>query len=159
MITEPGKGKHGGLMIANPDDFDLERFRQAQDSIYHRVVNELSQGKKQSHWMWFIFPQIKGLGQSSTAQEFAIQSSDEALAYLQDTLLGGRLNECCQLMLTVENKTAAEILGYPDDIKLRSSMTLFDAVSEHESIFRQVLDKYFKGEADQLTLTILSRLH
>lgn len=137
------------------DPFDLERFKIAQDVVYHRVVAELSDGRKRSHWMWYIFPQIKGLGFSYTAKEYAIKSLKEAQAYLDDTLLNGRLNECCGLLLSIENRSAREILGSPDDLKLRSCMTLFATVSENNSVFHQVLVKYYKGELDPLTLSQL----
>lgn len=137
------------------DPFNLERFKVAQDVVYHRVVAELSDGRKRSHWMWYIFPQINGLGFSFTAKEYAIQSLQEAQAYLDDTLLNGRLTECSELLLKIENRTALEILGSPDDLKLRSCMTLFAQITDQSSVFRQVLDKYFQGEMDPLTLSQL----
>lgn len=140
--------------------FELERFKAAQDTIYHRVVSELEVGRKQSHWMWFIFPQIKGLGHSYIAQEYAIHSIEEACAYLADPLLGGRLKECCQLLMDVEGKSALEVLGSPDDLKLRSSITLFILACNHgnldKSIFTNVLEKYYQGEMDPLTLSQLA---
>ena len=112
------------------DSFDLQRFVDAQAAIYPRVVEELSRGRKQTHWMWFIFPQIAGLGFGAMAQRFAIGSHAEAVAYLEHDLLGPRLVECTRLVLAASEKTITDILGSPDDMKFRSSMTLFDAVSK-----------------------------
>ncbi len=134
---------------------DLSRFKIAQDLVYHRVVVELEQGIKQSHWIWFIFPQIEGLGQSATAKKYAIKNKIEASAYLNDPLLAGRLNQCCELLLQIENKSASEILGHPDDLKLSSSMTLFARVSGKNSIYQKVLDKYYDGQYDQMTINLL----
>lgn len=147
------------MVIQTPtmsDPHNLERFKSAQDAVYHCVISELSEGKKRSHWMWFVFPQIDGLGSSPTAKEYAIKCREEALAYLEDPLLGDRLRECSQLALNIEGKTATEILGSPDDLKLRSSMTLFAEVAGENPVFQQVLDKYYDGEADPLTLSLLS---
>jgi uncharacterized protein (DUF1810 family) len=129
----------------------LERFVEAQEGVYSRALAELRAGKKQSHWMWFIFPQIAGLGHSAMAQRYAIPSLDEARAYLAHPLLGTRLRECCEAVLAVEGKTAHQIFGSPDDMKFRSSLTLFDFASP-EGIFRDLLEKYYNGEADELTL-------
>lgn len=133
------------------DRFRLERFIQAQQSIYARVLWELQAGEKESHWMWFIFPQIRGLGSSPTSVEFAISGRDEALAYLQHPVLGPRLKECTNLVLQVANRSALDIFGEPDDMKFRSSMTLFAKVSS-DNIFERTLQKYFDGVPDQLTL-------
>jgi uncharacterized protein (DUF1810 family) len=130
----------------------LERFVTAQAQIYPRVLAELKAGCKQSHWMWFIFPQIAGLGHSTMAQMYAIASLDEARAYLAHPLLGARLRECCQAVMTVEGKTAHEIFGSPDDVKFRSCLTLFAQAAPNETLFTDLLDKYFDGEADELTL-------
>ena len=138
------------------DKYDLQRFIQAQDPVYHRVVTELSLGTKNSHWMWFIFPQIIGLGHSARARHYAIKSKDEASAYLLNSVLGARLNECCQLLLKNKSKSASEILGHPDNIKLRSSMTLFSAISESGSVFQQVLDQFYNCQNDPLTITRLN---
>ena len=132
----------------------LERFVKAQEGIYPRALAELKAGRKQSHWMWFIFPQIAGLGHSAMAQMYAIASLEEARAYLAHPLLGPRLRECCEAVLAVEGKSAHTIFGSPDDLKFRSSMTLFDLASPND-IFRAALDKYFDGEADPLTLQTL----
>ena len=137
------------------DPFDLERFKTAQDVIYHRVVAELSDGQKRSHWMWYIFPQYDGLGFSLMAKEYAIKSLDEAKAYLADSLLNGRLRECSHLVMLASEKSAQQIFGFPDVMKLRSSMTLFAAVSEPNSIFQQVIDTFYQGEADPQTLRLI----
>ena len=129
----------------------LQRFIDAQENVYSQVVTELREGEKRSHWMWFIFPQILGLGKSETARFYAIVDLREARAYVEHPLLGQRLRECAQLMVNVNNKTAGQILGFPDDLKLRSSMTLFSMVSD-APVFQWVLDKYFDGETDDQTL-------
>jgi uncharacterized protein (DUF1810 family) len=136
------------------DRFDLARFVDAQAPVYRQVVAELSHGRKQSHWMWFIFPQLAGLGFSTMAQRFAIASRDEATAYLQHDVLGARLLECTRLVNAIEGRTILEILGSPDDLKFRSSMTLFAAVSSAAE-FGVALKKYYGGEADPRTLELL----
>lgn len=141
----------------NTQGDDLGRFVAAQAPVYSRVVAELAAGRKQSHWMWFIFPQVAGLGFSAMAQRYAIGSIAEAEAYLAHPILGGRLLECTRLVQAVTGKTILAILGSPDDLKFRSSMTLFDAVS-HEPVFAQALAKYFGGETDQATRDILIRM-
>ena len=138
------------------DEFELERFVQAQDMVYSRVVSELSQGRKQSHWIWFIFPQVAGLGFSAMTQRYAIRSRQEARAYLGHALLGPRLIECTGLVVAVPDRTINAILGSPDDVKFRSSMTLFGAVSNNP-IFDQAIAKYFAGDHDPATLEILRR--
>jgi len=140
----------------NPDDkHNLNRFIESQDSVYQQVRSELINGKKRSHWMWFIFPQIDGLGSSSTAQHYAIKSKDEAIAYLTHPVLGKRLIECAEIVLAVNGHSASEIFGFPDYLKFRSSITLFATVSESGSIFEKNIDKYFSGEADSKTIEIL----
>ena len=134
------------------DPYRLERFLSAQDPIYLQVVFELRAGYKTSHWMWFIFPQIRGLGRSPVSIEYAISSRAEALAYLQHPLLGPRLKECTRLVLNVEGRSAEEIFGPPDDMKFRSSMTLFAQVWAEDDIFSRALQRYFGGAPDQLTL-------
>jgi uncharacterized protein (DUF1810 family) len=129
----------------------LERFVQAQASVYARALDELEAGRKRSHWMWFIFPQIAGLGHSAMSQMYAIQDLAEARAYLAHPLLGARLRECIQAVLDIDGKSAHTIFGSPDDLKFRSSMTLFDRAAP-DDIFQAALDKYFGGEADPLTL-------
>lgn len=139
------------------DPYDLRRFLDAQDESYDRALAELQAGRKDSHWMWFVFPQIRGLGASSMAQYYAIQHTAEAQQYLAHPVLGARLRECAAALLGIEGKTANQILGTPDDLKLRSSMTLFARVDQDgTSIFRRVLDKYFQGQPDPRTLEILA---
>ena len=139
------------------DPFDLDRFVQAQEPVFSRVISELSQGRKQSHWMWFVFPQIAGLGFSAMSQRYAIASPEEARAYLAHGMLGPRLIECTGLVLRVTDHTIRAILGSPDDVKFRSSMTLFDAVSDNP-IFGEALGKYFGGERDPATLAMLAAM-
>jgi uncharacterized protein (DUF1810 family) len=139
------------------DRFDLNRFVQAQEEVYPRALAEIKRGRKRSHWMWFIFPQIDGLGYSSTAKFYAIKSQDEAKAYLSHPLLGKRLVECADALLNIEGKSAAAIFGYPDDLKLCSSMTLFSSVSESNSVFSRVVEQYYEGQPDQQTLDLLQR--
>ena len=142
--------------VAGTDDrFDLDRFVRAQEEVYSRALAEITLGRKRSHWMWFIFPQLDGLGYSSTAKFYAIKSKDEAKAYLHHPLLGKHLNECAEALLKIKGKSAAEIFGYPDDLKLRSSMTLFASVSEAGSIFSRVLDQFYGGQSDVQTLELL----
>ena len=135
--------------------YDLQRFVDAQNSVYGRVCAELRNGRKQSHWMWFIFPQIAGLGRSAMAQRYAISSLDEAKAYLNHPILGSRLRECTRLVLTVEGRSAYEILGSPDDMKFHSCLTLFAQAAPEDPIFRDALAKYFAGAEDSLTLAKL----
>lgn len=136
---------------------DLDRFVEAQEPVYSRVIAELAAGRKQSHWMWFVFPQVAGLGFSAMAQRYAIGSRAEAEAYLAHPVLGPRLIECTRLVLGVADKTIHAILGSPDDLKFRSSMTLFDAVSDIR-IFADAIDKYYAGERDPATLAALERM-
>ena len=137
------------------DRFQLQRFVDAQQPIYQAVLSELRAGRKRSHWMWFIFPQVAGLGRSTMAQEFALSSLDEATAYLAHPLLGPRLRECTALVAGIEGRSVGEIFGYPDDLKFRSSMTLFARAAPEEPIFALCLQKYFAGEPDPLTLARL----
>ncbi|WIW43393.1 DUF1810 domain-containing protein [Bradyrhizobium sp. 62B] len=139
------------------DPFDLERFVRAQDPVFRAVEGELARGRKQTHWMWFVFPQIAGLGFSAMSQRYAIGSRAEAEAYLAHPVLGARLVECTGLILAVEGRSINAILGAPDDAKFRSSMTLFGAVSD-QPIFGDALARYFAGERDSATLEILARL-
>ncbi len=134
------------------DPYRLKRFVDAQTPVYERVVDELRQGRKQSHWMWFIFPQIKGLGSSAMANQFAIASRGEAQAYLDHPILGPRLRECTRLVTAVPERSIEDILGYPDDLKFRSSMTLFAAVAADGKEFADALDKFYGGDADPATL-------
>lgn len=133
------------------EEYDLERFVRAQEGAYPRALAELRAGEKRSHWMWFIFPQIHGLGSSPMAVEFAISGLAEARAYLAHPVLGARLREITQAVLAVEGRSVGEIFGYPDDLKFHSSMTLFASV-EKEGIFAEALSKYFNGTMDSATL-------
>ncbi len=136
-------------------EYDLERFVQAQDPVYAEVVEELRAGHKRSHWMWFIFPQIAGLGRSSMAQRYAIANDDEAADYLAHPVLGRRLRECANIVLSLQGLSANDIFGAPDDVKFRSSMTLFADTAPDEAVFQACIDKYFDGEPDPETLARL----
>jgi uncharacterized protein (DUF1810 family) len=138
------------------DPFDLQRFVDAQSPVYRRVLAELRRGQKQSHWMWFIFPQLAGLGHSPMARRFAIPSGEEAVAYLDHGVLGLRLRECTALVNAVEGKTIRDIMGSPDDLKFCSSMTLFGAVSPDRE-FTAAIAKYYGGTRDPKTLQLLGR--
>jgi len=135
----------------------LERFVVAQETEYDRALEEIRRGRKTSHWMWYIFPQIRGLGSSAMAQLYAITDLTEATAYLQHPVLGPRLREVTEAALTIEGLSARQIFGTPDDLKLRSSATLFSLVSPAGSVFHRVLEKYFDGQRDERTLAILNR--
>lgn len=137
------------------DPYHLQRFVDAQQPVFDRVWAELEQGKKQSHWMWFVFPQITGLGSSGMARRFAISSLAEAEAYLRHPLLGPRLRACSQLVAALDGRTVTEIFGSPDDIKFRSSMSLFAQASPDNAVFLACLQKYFGGVPDPLTLAQL----
>ena len=139
------------------DAYNLHRFLDAQERVYHVVLAELRAGRKSSHWIWFIFPQIAGLGHSGIAQQFAISSLDEAKAYLQHPLLGPRLRECTQHVLDVNSRRAEEIFSYPDNLKFRSCMTLFMTAATDNPLFKNALLKYFDGQPDQLTIQVLAR--
>jgi len=134
------------------DSHDLTRFVDAQHSHYQNALAELRAGYKQSHWMWFVFPQVAGLGRSAMAERYAIADLGEAAAYLQHPVLGQRLEECAQALLQHTGRTARQILGSPDDLKLRSSMTLFAAADPENALFQQVLDAFYDGKADPETL-------
>jgi len=135
----------------NDDPFDLERFVTAQDRMYEVAIRELRNGAKQSHWIWYIFPQVAGLGFSAMSRHYAIRSRREAVAYLAHPLLRRRLVECANALLGLTGKTAEEVMGAPDDLKLRSSMTLFAAVASPDLPFRAVLDRFFGGRGDAFT--------
>lgn len=139
------------------DPFNLERFVTAQRGTYPDALNELRHGQKDGHWMWFIFPQIQGLGSSEMAKRYAIEGLSEANAYLQHSILGQRLSECSKAILAIDGYSATDIFGYPDDAKLKSSMTLFAQAGEPDSIFSKVLAKYFDGQMDARTIEILKR--
>ena len=138
-----------------PDN--LVRFLEAQNQMYLTAFAEVKSGTKKSHWMWFIFPQVKGLGKSETARYYGINGRSEATAYLNHPVLGKHLIEISKALLAIEGKTAHHVFGTPDDLKLRSCMTLFATVENSNPVFSQVLDKYFDGQPDALTLSILQR--
>jgi uncharacterized protein (DUF1810 family) len=134
------------------DPYDLQRFVDAQSHCFAQVCRELSEGHKQSHWMWFIFPQLTGLGHSAMANRYAISSRQEAEAYLKHPILGSRLRHCTQLVLLVEGRSIDQVFAAPDDLKFRSSMTLFASTATENKIFKDALQKYFGGKLDQLTI-------
>jgi len=138
-----------GAMVRDP--FNLQRFVQAQEPVYEAVKSELAHGRKRTHWMWFVFPQLAALGASSTAKHYGIQSLDEARAYLSDPVLGARLRECCAVLMTVEGRDVHEIFGYPDDLKFKSCMTLFEIAAPDEPLFARCLDKFCGGQRDEAT--------
>jgi uncharacterized protein (DUF1810 family) len=137
------------------DPFNLNRFVMAQQPVMKRVRAELIAGRKQTHWMWFVFPQLRSLGRTKTAQRYGISSLDEARAYLTHPTLGPRLRECCELMLAIERGAVIDILGRPDDLKLISSMSLFAAAAPGEAIFKQVLERFHDGRPDERTTELL----
>ena len=139
------------------DPFNLSRFVSAQARIYDEVLAELRSGQKRTHWMWFIFPQIEGLGYSATSMHYAIKSEAEARQYLKHPVLGRRLLECAETVLSIEGRSASDIFGYPDDLKLKSSMTLFAYVTDPGSVFARMLDKYFEGTRDAMTVSLLEQ--
>ena len=138
------------------DPHDLQRFVDAQRAVMPQVLDELQRGSKESHWMWFVFPQLRGLGRSTIARRYGIASAAEALAYWRHPVLGPRLLECTRRILAVPGKSALEILGSPDDLKLRSSMTLFESVAPEEPAFAQALARWFCGARDPATLALLT---
>jgi uncharacterized protein (DUF1810 family) len=133
----------------------LERFRKAQQKNYDSALREIQNGRKQSHWIWFIFPQIAGLGYSQTAQCYAIADLDEAKEFLNDDMLGKNLIEISEALLELESNDATEVMGWPDDLKLRSSMTLFALADPECEVFQKVLDKFYGGERDERTIELL----
>ena len=141
--------------MADDGPFDLERFVSAQADVIERVRAELQRGRKQSHWMWFVFPQLAGLGSSPMANRYAIASLAEARAYLVHPLLGARLRECSELVLAIEGKKAGDMFGAPDDLKFRSCLTLFAEAAPDEIVFNVALEKYFAGAKDPRTLALL----
>jgi uncharacterized protein (DUF1810 family) len=143
--------------MSTPDDpYDLERFVAAQRHSYSAAIAELRAGEKRSHWMWYVFPQLQGLGSSATAQRYGIASLDEARAYVAHPVLGPRLRECAAALLAIEGRTARAMLGAPDDLKLRSSATLFARAAEPHSPFERLLERYFGGIPDARTLELLA---
>lgn len=139
------------------NDFELDRFIKEQQHSYNTAYAEVSQGAKRSHWMWWIFPQIAGLGMTSTSQKYSIKSIEEARAFLTHPYLGKNLREISNLLLTLDTNDAYEVFGYPDNLKLCSSMTLFGEADSNEAIFQKVLDKFYGGRKDERTLDILCR--
>lgn len=135
--------------------FDLDRFIKAQENDYQTALDEIRKGRKRSHWIWYIFPQIAGLGLSSLSQYYAIASMEEAKAYMENACLRTHLLEISEALLSLESSDPSRVMGYPDDLKLRSSMTLFAEASPEEPVFQAVLDKYFDGRKDERTLDIL----
>ena len=144
--------------VNRDDPFDLGRFASAQEKVYHRALAELRGSKKRTHWMWYIFPQIEGLGYTPTTKHYAIKSLAEARQYLDHPVLGPRLLECTAAVLSIQGRSVSEIFGYPDNLKLRSSMTLFARVAEPDSVFARVLGKYYDGAHDVRTLRLLEKL-
>ncbi len=140
-------------MDSTDDPFDLARFTTAQEPVYDRVLAELKGGRKRTHWMWFVFPQIDGLGQSATSKRYAVKGRAEARAYLDDPVLRARLRECAEAVLAIEGRSANGIFGSPDDMKLKSSMTLFAMVGD--DVFERVLERFFQGKPDAATLRLL----
>ena len=149
-MIELAGGRHDGVRLNNP--YNLQRFVEAQDPVFDQVCSELRAGRKESHWMWFIFPQLKGLGHSRMAERFSISSRQEGEAYLQHSVLGARLIECTELVNRIEGRSVEQIFGYPDDLKFRSSMTLFAHLQPRNQAFQTALEKYFEGQPDTLTL-------
>jgi uncharacterized protein (DUF1810 family) len=137
------------------DTFDLDRFVSAQEDVYDSAIAEIRAGRKRTHWMWFVFPQLRGLGSSPISRQFAIRSAAEARAYLAHPILGPRLLECCDALLRVNAGSVNEIFGSPDDLKLRSCATLFASVSEPGSVFERVLGRFFDGAPDERTEALL----
>jgi uncharacterized protein (DUF1810 family) len=143
------------MYMNEPAEHDLSRFLDAQAGDFDVVLQELIEGRKRSHWMWYIFPQVAGLGQSWMSEKYAIRSREEAAAYLNHEVLGPRLRQCAAALLPHQDKSISEIMSYPDNLKLRSSMTLFAAVAEPGSVFAQVLEQFYPGEPDVRTLRFL----
>jgi len=144
------------LSSNDADPFDLRRFVDAQERVYGTVLAELRSGTKRSHWIWFVFPQLRGLGRSATAQRYGISSLDEARAYLAHPVLGPRLRECTGLVAAIDGRSVEEIFGWPDNLKVRSSMTLFARATDDNTVFRGVLDKFYGGEEDPATVELLN---
>ena len=138
--------------------YDLERFYEAQEYDYETALSEIRNGRKESHWMWYIFPQITGLGRSTTAEYYAIKSKEEAKGYIEDPVLGKRLIEISQALFQIESDDAEMVMGWPDNLKLRSCMTLFAEVAPEQPVFRNVLEKFYDGEMDGKTLDILKKM-
>lgn len=158
FVTGPQKADyHAVVKLGGSDPHGLSRFVGAQEGVYEQALAEIRAGRKRSHWMWYVFPQFKGLGSSPTSIEYAISSVEEAQAYLAHPILGPRLVECAEAVLQTEGLSALEVFGSPDDMKLRSSATLFASVSPAGSVFHRLIDKYFAGKEDVRTIELLSR--
>ena len=140
------------------NQYNLNRFIDAQMATYEGAILELAQGRKESHWVWYIFPQIEGLGRSDTAKFYSIKSLEEGRAYLGHPLLGPRLIEACEILLSLKDASMDEVMGFPDDLKLLSSMTLFETLSDSNSIFTKIIELYFDDVRDDASLKILQRL-
>ena len=140
------------------DKYNLDRFIKAQQRDFNAAYVELSQGRKRTHWSWYVIPQIEGLGMTATSHKYAIKSLDEAIAFLAHPYLGKNIREIAKVLLSIESNDATVVMGYPDDLKLRSSMTLFAEAAPNEEIFQKVLDKFFDGKKDKRTLEILKSL-
>lgn len=150
--------KGSNSKIGYDDRFDLSRFISAQERNYESAIAELRSGQKRTHWMWYVFPQIDGLAKSNTAKYYAIKSIEEARQYLNHPILGTRLLECVEAVLAIRGRSVSQIFGYPDDLKLKSSMTLFAYLENQPSLFVRIINKYFDGERDITTLHILEKL-
>ena len=138
-------------------EYDLERFKKAQRQDYVTALSEIKNGRKESHWIWYIFPQLKELGYSSTAKYYGIESRGEAEAYIKDDLLRERLIEISEALMSLESNNPSDVMGYPDDLKLRSCMTLFNIVAPEIDVFGKVLDKFYSGRKDDRTVELLSK--
>ena len=141
-------------MNAAPDPFDLQRFVGAQERVIPEVLDELTQGRKRTHWMWFVFPQLAALGMSATAKHYGIDSLEEARAYLGHPVLGPRLKQCCAILLGIDGRSAHDVFGSPDDLKLRSCLTLFELAAPQEAVFARCLEKYYAGRRDERTVSL-----
>lgn len=144
------------IQMQTEDEFDLRRFQEAQEEIFEQVKVELKQGKKQTHWMWFIFPQLKALGRSDTSKFYGIESKAEAEAFYKHPILGNRLLECCEILKSLKTTDAHAIFGFPDELKLKSCLTLFGEAAAENAFFESLLQHYFDGNKDQKTLQLLS---
>jgi len=140
------------------DQYNLNRFIEAQMTTYEGAMLELTRGRKESHWVWYIFPQIEGLGRSDTAKLYSIKSLEEGRAYLEHSVLGPRLIKACEILLSLKDASMDEVMGFPDDLKLLSSMTLFEALSDSSSIFTKIIEIYFDDERDETSLEIIKSL-
>ena len=155
LPDHPPETSAAGIDFMDADPHNLSRFVQAQNDDFEQALYEIRSGRKQSHWMWYVFPQFDGLGYSPSSKFYSIKSVAEAKDYLAHPILGPRLTECVETLLRLEKRSAYDIFGSPDDVKLRSCATLFVVVSPEESLFHRLLDKYFEGEPDRLTLDLL----